>query len=157
MKTQTNFDRMGNKDINVYNDWLNSKCNEKCVYELCASVNEYCPYDATQIKYFPNGGFEMSYIELKGRNFEIDRYEDAIIDEYKILDLQRIAKQTKCKVYVVMLYYPSRKLAIWEIKPDTIYNTETIRCYWHTAAEDGIKKDKVMCKLPLKEAKKYRF
>lgn len=154
----TNFDVMANKDIVAYYNWLdkiNKKQNEY-KYSICAAVDPYSPFDLIQIKNDADGNSTLSYIELKGRNVDINQYDDCIVEEYKIKNLQSLGASTSTPIYIVALYYPSSKLAIWRIDDSTPYYIEKIKCKWHTAKNDD-KIEKDMVKLPLSEAKIYNF
>lgn len=155
--TLTKFDIMANKDIVHYYNWIASKSTDTYTYNICAAVDPYSSYDIIQFKYDADGNNTMSYIELKGRNVSITDYDDCVIESYKVRKLQHLADMTNNKVYLVALYYPSSKLAIWEVDSDTPYNICYMECNHYTASDNPKKVMKEMVKFPLSRAKIYNF
>lgn len=147
------------RDIRNYWSFLQSinQKSEDCRYQLFENCDPFANCDCIQRKYDTDGGYQESNVELKGRDIFIEAYEDCLIDLYKVNQLQKIAYQSGNRTFIVVMYYPSKKLAIWEIDPERQYDTLTKYCNIHTAAPEAGKSDKMMVSLPLTEAKILSF
>lgn len=164
MKTNndnTNFQLYGNKGLNIYYKWLKQKTkdNEYYNYELLANMDEFSCYDIMQVRHDNDdySSTSTSYIEIKTRDVPFYQYEDCVIDAYKVFNLQKLAYATNNRCFLVAIYANEKKLALWEISPEEQYTTITKEVQWHTAAMDGVKKNKEMVSLPLSEAKIYNY
>lgn len=155
--------RPAKKDVINYfmfiQSWMN-KHEGNCVnYDLSYNIDPFSHYDVMQIKQDPEdpSDMEIQYVELKGRNVTIDRYNDCVVDELKIKALQNLARKTYKKVFLCALYYESSRLAIWEIDPDKTYPTEKKKCNRMTVVSTAMKDDKTVVALPLNQAYIYPF
>lgn len=160
-KEHANFQLYGNKGLNLYYNWLKKKTadNENYWFELLANMDEFSHYDILQIKHSAEDYTDTStsFIEIKTRDVCLYRYEDCVVDSYKIFNLQKLSALTNNKSYLVAIYTGDNKLAMWEIDPDTQYSTISKEVQWHTADLSGIKKMKEMVSLPISEAKIYNL
>ena len=148
----SNVNKADEKDLKIYYDFLKKNEGEK-IYELYPSSNITNVFDAIQttaLKTDPNN-FTTSIIELKNRDITVDKYEDFLIDWYKVKNLQDIAKKTNFSTYLVALYSKSNKILIWEIDPNKDYKIETRKANNTTFIESG-KRYKEVVMLPLSEA-----
>lgn len=93
----------------------------------------------------------LSTVELKGRNIEIDQYSNGMCEYEKIEHLQNTANDN-VNAFLIAIYYPSSKMAIWKIDKHKEYNYLLIPCRNHTVKDDGKKLKKIVY-LPMSEAK----
>lgn len=154
MQYDERFTQLANRDLKNYWGWL-SEINKKAddtKFVLFSNVDPFANIDCIQRKYDCDGYYTESNIELKGRNVSIDQYDDCVVDLPKIQSLMRIADQSGNPSFVVALYYPSNKLAIWRIEPDGEYKVETKQTLKYSAAPEQGKQAKAVVSLPLNEA-----
>lgn len=155
--------RPAKKDvINYYmfiQDWMQKHQGNCDLYDITYNVNPHSHYDIMQMKMNPEDptDIELQYIELKGRNVPIDRFNDCVVDNLKIVALQNLARATGKKVFLCALYYESGRLAFWEINPEKTYPTEVKKCNRISVVSTGWKVDKTVVKLPLNQALIYPF
>lgn len=153
----------GDKDITAYNRWLNriNTKNDDYSFSLFPSLDRYSVFDAIQLKTPVDAPdeIEMQFVELKGRNITIEQYDDCTIDVSKVRALQNISLSTGKDAFVVGIYYPSDKLAIWKIDPNEDYGeyVATIFANACTATQTPTKTHKQVVKLPLSTAKIYNL
>lgn len=146
---------MNNQDIYTYTEFLkyHSAKDEFHKYQFLASTDDYSIYDGMQLKFDMDGEVKQSFIELKGRFVDIDKYNDCAVDTSKIKELQRLSYLSNIPTYIVAIYYNDSKLAIWKIDPDKEYQSEVMRCFYSQIDlnKNGyVNKD--MVKLPMEEA-----
>lgn len=147
------------RDVRNYWKWLsdlNAKA-EDYQYRLYEDCDPYALCDCIQRKVDAEGDYTESNIELKGRDIFLHAFDDCVIDQRKIAQLQRLAMQSGKPTFIVAMYYPSKQLAIWEIDPERQYNTVVKNTPLHTAAPEVGRDNKLMVSLPLNEAKIYNF
>lgn len=154
MRYDERFTTLANRDLKNYWGFLNgiNKKAEDTRYVLFSNCDPFSPIDCIQRKYDCEGYYTEANIELKGRTISIDQYDNCIIDLHKIQSLMRIADQSGNPSFVVALYYPSSKLAIWRIEPDAEYNIETKGTLKYSAAPERGKQAKAVVSLPLSDA-----
>lgn len=154
MNYDERFTALANRDLRNYWGFL-SQVNKKADgvrYVLFSNVDPFSPVDCIQRKYDESGDFTESNIELKGRNVDINQYEDCVVDLAKVQSLMRVADQSGNPSFVVALYYQSGKLAIWRIEPDGEYKVENKTTLKYSAAPEQGRQAKAVVSLPLSEA-----
>lgn len=161
METKVNqFKTYGDRDINVYYNWLmdKTKNDETHRYEVLANCNEYSVYDILQMKMDCDGDFTQQFIELKGRYINFTDYPESAVDYSKINKLQRLTIMTGVPTFMCAIYYPSKKLCFWQIDPEKVYEAVEMECQESKAdpnRQGKVKKKMVL--LPLSEAKVYNI
>lgn len=99
----------------------------------------------------------LSDINAKSDDCRYRLYEDCVVDQRKVTQLQHLAIQSGKPTFIVALYYPSGRLAIWEVEPERQYTTVVKNTPIHTAAPEVGRDDKLMVSLPLAEARVFNF
>lgn len=154
MRYDERFTTLATKDLKNYWGFLNqvNKKSDCTRYVLFSNVDPFANIDCIQRKYDESGDFTESNIELKGRNVDINQYEDCVVDLAKVQSLMRVADQSGNPSFVVALYYQSGKLAIWRIEPDGEYKVENKTTLKYSAAPEQGRQAKAVVSLPLSEA-----
>lgn len=140
----------GYQDIQEWRNFLAT--HGKGDYSVWSNADPFSTVDLMQVSPMQR----VSYVELKQRNVRIDQYPDCLIDETKIIDLQRLAQYSGNRVFLAALYPRSGQIAIWEIREDDEFGTRNVLAN-ATTVQSGcsLKKNKRMVSLSLKTAKIY--
>lgn len=150
---------LAKRDIRNYWKWLsdiNAKSDD-CRYRLFEDCDPFALCDCIQRKIDTEGDYTECNVELKGRDILINAYDDCVVDQRKVNQLQHLAIQSGKPTFIVALYYPSGQLAIWEVDTERQYTTVIKNTPIHTAAPEVGRDDKLMVSLPLAEARVYTF
>lgn len=140
----------GLKDGQEWRNFLNA--HGKGDYSVWLNADPFAVCDAMQVSPFGR----VSYVELKQRNHIFGQYPDCLVDEWKIVQLQKLAQDTGKRVFLVALYPQSNKIALWQIAEDDELVTRDVLAN-ATTVQSGCsqKKNKRMVSLSLKTAKVY--
>lgn len=159
MQYDKRFTALADKDLRNYWSFLSSinAKSDDCRYQLFSNCDCFSSVDCIQRKYDADGDYSECNVELKGRNVNIEQYDDCVVDLAKIQTLCRLADQSGNPSYLVALYYNSAKLAIWRIDPENEYQViEKVTAKYGAAPEQG-KQSKQVVSLPLRDASIHTF
>lgn len=158
--------KWANEDIEIYYDFIQSM--NPTGYTLCpvyakeGDNDEYSTYDLIQLKKQRGNKYINipQYIEIKGRkSYSITDYNTALVDLYKIQELQKYGNENKMEVYIVNIWYKDNKITIHKIDLEKDYEKDSelfknIRTQSAGIVKNGTKK---MVHLPLYNIPIYDF
>lgn len=135
--TTDNFQTMADLAVNNYNQFVysHSSGDTAPTYVIDSLEDKYSRYDVIQYRTTPYTS-TTDIVELKGRYIPYTKFKDCEIDNDKVVELQRIGKESNIPVWICALYYLSDKIVIWKIDPNEHYETRWRLANKHTAEKD---------------------
>lgn len=134
---ENKFDTMADLAVSNYNNfiWSHSSGITAPTYVINSLEDKYSRYDIIQYRTTPYSS-TTDIVELKGRYVGFYRFRDCEIDNDKVVELQRIGRESNIPVWVCALYYLSDKVVIWKVDPNKHYETRWRLANKHTAERD---------------------
>lgn len=159
------YDIKAERALKHYNNFVHRNisgltANTLC-FNVCPSMERFSPYDVVQVRMTTdddgNPIQEMEFVELKGRDVRFNDFSDCEINDYKVYDLQKVARESGKDCWLCALYYLDDIIMLWKIDPNLNYEIVQKEALKYTVTpEDGTEK-KGMIKFPYDMGYRYKY